>query len=111
MEHRLIAEKALGKILRRTAPVHHANEDPSNNANSNLVICNSPSYHRLLHARARIQRRGGNPNTDKICATCKAVKPKSKFSAGRHSYDGLDAACRDCSRLRGARYRYERKSA
>lgn len=52
-EHVLIAEKVLGKRLPDGAVVHHANGNPSDNRNSNLVICDSQSYHTILHRRMR----------------------------------------------------------
>lgn len=110
-EHRWIAENALGRIFRNTAPVHHIDGNPSNNANSNLVICDSESYHRLLHARGRIQKLGGNPNTDKICSGCKAVKRKTEFPSNRYEYDGLAYQCSECNRRRCASYKRAKKAA
>lgn len=96
--HVLIAERALGKPLPRTRPVHHVDGNRQNNVNTNLVICESHRYHMLLHARARIVRAGGNPNTDKICATCQIAKPHSWFTSDRSRPDGFEKHCRPCKR-------------
>lgn len=51
-EHILIAERALGRKLRKNERVHHIDGNRKNNANSNLLIC-SHAYHLALHARMR----------------------------------------------------------
>lgn len=94
--HRVRAEKALGKPLPVGAQVHHPDEDKLN-LNSRLVICQDAAYHQLLHFRMRIKAAGGNPNTDRICSRCKAVKPIAEFNRSRwRKADGLDSFCRTC---------------
>jgi hypothetical protein len=68
--HRAIAEKALGKPLPPEAIIHHIDEDKSNPANNNLVICPSREYHDLLHRRMEALKISGNPNYRK-CPYCK----------------------------------------
>lgn len=52
-EQIIVAEKVLGKPLPKGALVHHINENPSDNRNENLVICEGTSYHQFLHMRTK----------------------------------------------------------
>lgn len=61
-EHILVAEKALGRYLPRSATIHHVNGDQLDNRPSNLVICDSQAYHLRLHRRQRAYDATGNAN-------------------------------------------------
>lgn len=98
LAHRAVAARALGRPLPAKAEVHHVDENKANNANRNLVICQDSGYHHLLHARTRVVRAGGNPNTHKICARCGVLKLKSDFYRHAALFDGLTAYCRACQK-------------
>ena len=107
--HVLVAEKALGKHLPPKAIIHHVDENPSNNVNSNLVICQDQAYHKLLHVRLRTLRAGGDPNISKVCKDCKQCKPFEAFNLRRsHMSTGRQSVCRLCQH---DRWRKRRRDA
>jgi hypothetical protein len=75
--HVLRAERALGRPLPKGAVVHHA--DGSTRADSPLVICQDAAYHKLLHVRMRVRAAGGDPNTQRVCSTCRQPKDFAAF--------------------------------
>jgi hypothetical protein len=48
-EHRLVMEKALGRLLKRREAVHHIDGDRTNNDVSNLELCDSNGKHSVTH--------------------------------------------------------------
>jgi len=95
-EHIYIAEKAVGRCL-RGHPVHHVDEVKSNNANTNLVVCENCAYHFLIHVRTRILRAGFDPDTHKRCTRCRLHKPRVEFHKNKNQGDGLNNYCKRCN--------------
>ena len=92
-EHVLIAETALGHYMPAGAQVHHIDESRNNNIKSNLVICENQAYHMFLHVRAKVVRRGGNPNTHGFCNECEGIKPCEGFYQRRNGGLGYCIEC------------------
>jgi hypothetical protein len=107
-EHVLIAEAALGHYLPSGADIHHVNESPRDNRNRNLVICQDAAHHKLLHARARIVRAGGNPDTQRLCSKCSTLKPLAAFN---RFGAGLQRYCRQCQSIAFKAYQAKRAAA
>lgn len=49
LEHRLVMEGAIGRVLSRKEVVHHRDRNPANNELSNLVLCASQAEHLRIH--------------------------------------------------------------
>lgn len=100
-EHVVVAEQKIGRPLKDGEEVHHRNLNPSDNGPDNLQVFASHAEHQAEHARMRIVAAGGNPDTERICSVCKAIKSKRAF--GPNSIRGkptLSTACRPCHRAR-----------
>lgn len=68
-EHRLEAEKMIGRRLKDGEVVHHKDGDKTNNAPANLEVCESIAHHRAEHRAANSTKRmPGEPNPVVLCA-------------------------------------------
>lgn len=54
LEHRLVMEKAIGRVLLSTETVHHIDGNKLNNKLSNLKLIVSTSEHRKLHEKEKL---------------------------------------------------------
>lgn len=108
LEHRILAESALGHSLPEKAVVHHWDDNPANNTPSNLVICQDDAYHFLLHRRKRRLEDTGSLEL-KRCVICKSPKTLSEFYKCSASWDGRQQRCKTCDNAtRNQRPRYSK---
>ena len=66
-EHRLIAEKKMGRKLLTGEQVHHIDENKLNNEESNLEVIKSLRHHRYLHSHKN-NKSPDEENTEILCA-------------------------------------------
>lgn len=57
---RCVVRKVRGKSLPPFAVVHHVDGNETNNAHSNLIVCEDTTYHMLLHRRTEALKACGN---------------------------------------------------
>lgn len=92
LDHKIVAEKALGRPLPKGAEVHHADGNHLDNDPSNLVICPDKKYHKLLHVRLQALKDTGDPNLMR-CNVCKKYDSVENMSCfGRSPYHKKCAA-------------------
>jgi len=74
----LVAEKALGKPIKRPAMIHHVNENKLDDDPQNLVVCQDKAYHNTIHKRTRAYKATGYVYWRK-CSICKTWGPPKMF--------------------------------
>lgn len=70
LEHILVAEKMIGRLLKGKEVVHHKNGKRDDNRPENLLVCESTKDHHKHHVIARALAECGNPHWRK-CQFCK----------------------------------------
>ena len=102
-EHVIVAERAIGHRLPPGAEVHHLDENPTNNAPTNLVICPEAAYHKLLHQRQRAFDACGHYDWRR-CQFCKAYDdPVNLWTDRKKAYH------RSCAASARRAYNHPRK--
>lgn len=90
--HRVVAERALGRPLRRPEEVHHVDANKLNNDGPNLVICPDRAYHMLLHRRTRALDACGHAGWLK-CGYCKRYDAPENIWGGHKGVTPRHAVC------------------
>lgn len=81
-EHRLVAEKKIGRRLRRGELVHHIDGGRSNNHPRNLEVLSSIAHHFVEHRgkNSKAKRMPGERNV-KVCCACDCGKKFTRYDA------------------------------
>jgi len=67
-EHRLVAERMIGRSLLPGEQVHHRDGNKANNDPTNLEVMTSWSHHAVRHRTRSDKRMPGEPNPNVSCA-------------------------------------------
>jgi hypothetical protein len=92
-EHVLIVEALLGHELPKGAEVHHWDGNRANNANTNLLVCPSKAYHKMIHTRQDALAACGNASYRK-CPFCKTYSDPETMSHNKSSRYYYHQACK-----------------
>ena len=103
LEHRLVAEQALGHVLDRKHDVHHVNGDPGDNRPQNLVVCESRSYHFIIESRTRAYNICGHADWLR-CSICQQYGPPGEVRESGHFRYHRACAAEKTRRLRARRH-------
>jgi hypothetical protein len=79
-EHRLVAQKQIGRPLQDGEEVHHDDENKSNNVPGNLIVADTRADHAVFHRKRQGLRLPGEQNPQVLCA-CGCGRSFAKFDA------------------------------
>ena len=96
MQHRVVAEAAIGRPLPKKSIVHHVDGNRRNNDPTNLAVCPDQAYHKLIHLRQDALSACGNPD-HRRCSFCRQYDSQDrmlKVGDNRSGHKHYHRACK-----------------
>lgn len=81
-EHRLVAEKKLGRRLRPGEIPHHIDGNRQNNADENIEVVASQHHHFVKHRKHPLRNRMPGESNDLVACECGCGATFPKFDSG-----------------------------
>jgi len=94
LEHRLVAEKKLGRYLKPEETVHHSDENRTNNDPDNLIVFRTIADHTRFHKIGVMKDMGDGTY---ICPVQESEIKKCKYCGNYYIYDRLNKRNKYCS--------------
>lgn len=89
--HRIVAEKLIGRELKRGEQVHHIDKNKKNNDPSNLMVFVSAAAHTCFHEGGILI-----PTSEPHVFDCKSAFNNRCIDCGKLLYDTKGKRCRPC---------------
>lgn len=104
LEHTLVAEEKIGRLLLQEERVHHENEIKSDNRPDNLTVFPNEKSHQQHHVRMKALRACGNPDW-RACKFCRNYDAPEHLRFAKYATYHLE-----CKRIYERAYKLTRRN-
>lgn len=95
LEHIVVAERTLGRLLKHGETVHHIDKNKLNNSPSNLIVFATTGDHTLFHSGCEIYKDGDVWRAIRKTEKCPACGKQFYVNGSRMKYK-THYCCREC---------------